>query len=156
MKPQLTSAFALFAMALTGCESMSAGQPEPTPQMSDADREAVSERKKAIIGALSAYEGVYDVSEAAMATAVLDEDGEPVGLLAYASPVEAIKAGDGPVPACRRDPLTSIAAPTRTMISLDIVAGRSPYGLAASIEKAKPDCHIIGLGAKRMPRSNPR
>ena len=94
MKPQLTSAFALFAMALTGCESMSAGQPEPTPQLSDADREAVSERKKAIIGALSAYEGVYDVSEAAMATAVLDEDGEPVGLLAYASPVEAIKAGD--------------------------------------------------------------
>ena len=74
MKPQLTSAFALFAMALTGCESMSAGQPDPTPQMSDADREAVSERKKAIIGALSAYEGVYDVSEAAMATAVLDED----------------------------------------------------------------------------------
>ena len=97
MKPQLTSAFALFAMALTGCESMSAGQPEPTPQMSDADREAVSERKKAIIGALSAYEGVYDVSEAAMATAVLDEDGEPVGLLAYASPVEAIKAGDSPL-----------------------------------------------------------
>ena len=31
MKPQLTSAFALFAMALTGCESMSAGQPDPTP-----------------------------------------------------------------------------------------------------------------------------
>ena len=76
--------------------------------------------------------------------------------LPLAPAIEAIKAGDGPVPACRRDPLTSIAAPTRTMISLDIVAGRSPYGLAASIEKAKPDCHIIGLGAKRMPRSNPR
>src|SRR3546814_13250663 len=42
------------------------------------------------------------------------------------------------------------------MIGIDIVAGRSPHGLAAGIEKAEPDRNIIGVGAKRVPRADPR
>ena len=38
-----------------------------------------------------AYEGL---SEAAKATAVLDTDGKPVGVAAYAAPIDAVKAGD--------------------------------------------------------------
>lgn len=92
MKSQLTSAFALFATALASCATGAAET--PPPQMSEEDRAAVDARKQSILGALSAYDGVYDVSDAAMATAVLDANGDPVGLLAYASPVDAVKAGD--------------------------------------------------------------
>lgn len=42
----------------------------------------------------AALNGRYDVSEAAMATAVLGEDGEPVGTAAYEVPIDAVKAGD--------------------------------------------------------------
>src|SRR3546814_21149436 len=42
------------------------------------------------------------------------------------------------------------------MIGVDIVAGRSTHGLAAGIEKAKPDNDIIGIGAKRVPRADAR
>ena len=80
--------------------------------------------------------------------------GDPPLLLAPA--VEAIEAGDGAVPACRRYPVIGIVAASLTMIGVDIVAGRSPHGLAAGIEKAKPDYDIIGIGAKRVPRSNTR
>ncbi|MEN0079001.1 MAG: tetratricopeptide repeat protein [Pseudomonadota bacterium] len=41
----------------------------------------------------AAITGKYNVSDAAMATAVL-EDGEPVGVAAYGVPIEAVKAGD--------------------------------------------------------------
>src|SRR3546814_7541125 len=38
--------------------------------------------------------------------------------------VEAIGAGDSPVPACRRDPVIGLVAASLTMIGIDIVAGR--------------------------------
>jgi hypothetical protein len=75
--------------------------------------------------------------------------------LLLAPAVKAIEAGDGAVPACRRDPVIGIVAASLTMIGVDIVAGRSPHGLAAGIEKAKPDYDIIGVGAKRVPRADP-
>ena len=76
--------------------------------------------------------------------------------LLLAPAVEAIEAGDSPVPACRRDPVIGLVAASLTMIGIDIVAGRSPHGLAAGIEKAEPDRNIIGVGAKRVPRADPR
>ncbi len=68
------------ALALTGC----AVAPEAPKS---ADRAAVD----AIVGPL---DGIYAVSPAAAATAVLRDDGRPVGLLAYESPADAIRAGD--------------------------------------------------------------
>ena len=76
--------------------------------------------------------------------------------LLLAPTVKAIEAGDGAVPACRRYPVIGIVAASLTMIGVDIVAGRSPHGLAAGIEKAKPDYDIIGIGAKRVPRADAR
>lgn len=48
----------------------------------------------ALIEALSAYAGNYDLSGAAMATAVKDETGANIGVFAYEEPIDAIKAGD--------------------------------------------------------------
>jgi hypothetical protein len=76
--------------------------------------------------------------------------------LLLAPTVKAIEAGDGAVPACRRYPVIGIVAASLTMIGVDIVAGRSPHGLAAGIEKTKPDYDIIGVGAKRVPRADAR
>src|SRR3546814_6028460 len=70
--------------------------------------------------------------------------------------IEAIEAGDGSVPACRRYPVPSLIAASRPMIAVDIVAGRPPYRLATGVEKAKPHHDIIGVGAKRMTRADPR
>src|SRR3546814_2041589 len=41
-------------------------------------------------------------------------------------------------------------------VPFDIVAGRPPYRLATGVEKAKPHHDIIGVGAKRMTRADPR
>src|SRR3546814_4791370 len=59
-------------------------------------------------------------------------------------------------PACRRYPVPSLIAASRPMIAVDIVAGRPPYRLATGVEKAKPHHDIIGVGAKRMTRADPR
>ena len=89
MKLHLMSAAALAALTLAGCAS----QPSAS-NLAAGDSSQADARKQEVLGALSAYGGVYDVSDAAMATAVLGEDGRPVGLLAYESPTEAIKAAD--------------------------------------------------------------
>ncbi|WP_084395860.1 tetratricopeptide repeat protein [Henriciella aquimarina] len=89
MKLPLMSAAAVVALSLASCASQQASS-----DLSASEEAAVDARKQEVLGALSAYGGVYDVSDAAMATAVLGEDGKPVGLLAYESPVDAIKAGD--------------------------------------------------------------
>src|SRR3546814_2034547 len=68
--------------------------------------------------------------------------------------VKAIETGDGAVPACGRYPVIGLVAASLTMIGVDIVAGRSPHGLAAGIEKAKPHNDLIGIGAKRLPRAD--
>src|SRR3546814_16947045 len=75
--------------------------------------------------------------------------------LALTPAVEAIEAGDCPVPACRADPLGGVAAPPRAVIGGHIVAGRVPYRRAAGIEEAKPHRNVIGAGAPRTPRADP-
>lgn len=65
------------ALALAGCAS--------APAVSSDGQDAVSSRP---------LKNIYDVSPAARATAVLDEDGRPVGLSAYDKPGEAVRAGD--------------------------------------------------------------
>src|SRR3546814_17857256 len=59
-------------------------------------------------------------------------------------------------PACRRYPVPSLIAASRPMIAVDIVAGRPPYRLATGVAKAKPHHDIIGVGAKRLTRADPR
>ena len=53
-------------------------------------------------------------------------------------------------------PVIGLVAASLTMIGINVVAGRSPHGLAVGIEKAKPDYDIIGVGAKRVPRADAR
>lgn len=55
---------------------------------------AMSAEEAAIQAVIGPLNGKYDISSAAMATAVLGEDGRPVGLLAYDTPADALKAGD--------------------------------------------------------------
>jgi hypothetical protein len=55
-----------------------------------------------------------------------------------------------------RDPLIGVAAPPRAVIGGHIVAGRVPYRRAAGIEEAKPHRNVIGVGAQRMARADPR
>lgn len=74
----------LSACFLVGCETT----PTP-PQQVD-----LSPRQQELVKALASFTGAYDVSQAAMATAVLNEEGEPVGLLAYEDPSSAVRAGD--------------------------------------------------------------
>ena len=89
MKQYITPAIALTALSLAACASQSGPQ-----GISGADKAEIDARKQDVLSAMSAYGGMYDVSKPAMATAVRGEDGEPVGLLAYESPTEAVKAGD--------------------------------------------------------------
>ncbi|MEE2878392.1 MAG: tetratricopeptide repeat protein [Pseudomonadota bacterium] len=89
MKQLLTSAIALSSLCIAGCASQ-VSENNLTP----AQQQALDQRKQEVLGTLSAYSGVYDVSPAAMRTAKLDDKGRPVGLLAYDSPIDAVKAGD--------------------------------------------------------------
>ena len=77
LKASLSALAMAVPLLLTGCA---------TPALT-AEEAAV----QAIIGPLN---GDYDVSDAAMVTAVRGDDGKPVGLLAYDTPAEALKAGD--------------------------------------------------------------
>ena len=79
-----TALFALTALGLTACTT--------TPSQPDLTELTPQQRK--IIMALASFGGTYDVSEAAMATAVRDDDGKPVGLVAYKDPSAAVRAGD--------------------------------------------------------------
>lgn len=76
--------FALTTLGLTACAS--------TP--SQPDHSDLTPEQRKIIMALASFGGTYDVSNAAMATAVRDADGQPVGLVAYKDPSSAIRAGD--------------------------------------------------------------
>ncbi len=60
----------------------------------EPDYSDLSPRQQELVKALASFTGAYDVSEAAMATAILNDDGKPVGLLAYEDPAEAVRAGD--------------------------------------------------------------
>ena len=72
------------AAALAGCTSA------PTqPDYSD-----LTPREQALVKALATFTGDYDVSNAAMATAVRSPQGTPVGLVAYESPSDAVRAAD--------------------------------------------------------------
>lgn len=74
--------FTAFGLAACASAPTNAANSELTP------------RQQQLAVALASYSGVYDVSEAAMQTAVLDETGKPVGLIAYSDPSDAIRAGD--------------------------------------------------------------
>ncbi|MEQ9315212.1 MAG: hypothetical protein RLN72_05125, partial [Henriciella sp.] len=90
MKTVFPSTLILAALiSVTGCASQ-----DTQTKLSGEEAAGFDARKQEILGALSAYSGNYDVSPAAMATAVRGKDGKPVGLLAYDSPVDAVKAGD--------------------------------------------------------------
>lgn len=120
MKHLLTTALAASALLAGGCASQTQGD-----RLSQSDRAELDARKQEVLGALSAYSGVYDVSDAAMATAVLAEDGKPVGLIAYGSPADAIKAGD----------MAAFIASVRTNASKE--DGLSPFGaVVVSIDQA--------------------
>ena len=89
MNRSLTLTTSLLAIIMTAC----ATPPGATGQQADVNP-AADARKERVMTALSAFTGDYNVSDAAMATAVLDASGKPVGLLAYATPIDAVKAGD--------------------------------------------------------------
>lgn len=79
----------LLCSAIAGllAASACAAPPQLPPlELSPEDRAAAS--------ALLDGQGAYDVSDAAMATAVRQPDGTPVGLAAYDTPIDAVKAGD--------------------------------------------------------------
>lgn len=74
----------LTAGALAGCAS--------TP--SEPAYGELTPREQQLVKALATFTGAYDVSDAAMATAVLNARGTPVGLVAYEDPSDAVRAGD--------------------------------------------------------------
>lgn len=146
MKSHLTSALAIAAaLTLTGCANQ-----QSQSNFSAEDQAEFDARKQDVLGALSAYGGVYDVSPAAMATAVLDETGKPVGLLAYDSPVEAVKAGDMAAfiaslkSSAVRDGETSPFA--SVVLSIDAAAGGDPVRALEDIQPAldSDDMTIMG------------
>ncbi|MEM8616472.1 MAG: tetratricopeptide repeat protein [Pseudomonadota bacterium] len=53
-----------------------------------------SPNEAGVTQALESFVGLYDVSEAALRTAILGDDGAPVGLAAYEDPSAAVRAGD--------------------------------------------------------------
>ncbi len=79
-----TALFGFTALGLAACATPPAG-----PDYSD-----LTPRQQQLMIALASFSGVYDVSEAAMATAVLNDAGKPVGLMAYEDPSAAIRAAD--------------------------------------------------------------
>lgn len=134
MKQLLTSAIALTSLCIAGCASQASDG-----GLTASQQQALDARKQEVLGALSAYSGVYNVSDAAMKTAVLDEDGRPVGLLAYDSPVDAVKAGDmaafiASVQTSNRE--DGEASPfTSLVLSIDKAAGGDP---AAALDVLTP------------------
>ena len=135
MRQLLTSAIALTSLCIAGCANPAGGS-----SLSPSEQQALDARKQEVLGALSAYSGVYDVSDAAMKTAVLGEDGRPVGLLAYDSPVDAVKAGD------MAAFIASIKANNRRdgeptpfaaiVLSIDKAAGHDPAAALATLQPA--------------------
>ena len=79
-----TALFGMTALSLAACASA-----PPAPDYSN-----LTPRQQQLMLALASFTGTYDVSPAAQATAVLDDDGKPVGLMAYEDPSAAIRAGD--------------------------------------------------------------
>ncbi len=84
MKSLRTALLGVSALGLAACATAPA-----TPDYSN-----LTPRQQEILRTAAALTGTYDVSAAAMRTAVLGEDGTPVGLIAYENPSDAIKAGD--------------------------------------------------------------
>ncbi len=145
MKSHLTSAFALAALSLAGCASQTSQS-----NFSAEDQAAFDARKQDVLGALSAYSGIYDVSAPAMATAVVDAKGKPVGLLAYESPVEAVKAGDMAafIAALKSDAIRDgeTSPFSSVVISIDAAAAGEPQRALEELQPAldSEDMTIMG------------
>lgn len=84
MRSLQSSLLGFMAFGLVACASGAPG----------TDLSELTPRQQQLAIALASYSGTYDVSDAAMQTAVLDEKGKPVGLIAYNDPSDAIRAGD--------------------------------------------------------------
>lgn len=144
MQSSIFAAIILASASIAGCASQTTAQ-----SLSAEEQAALDARKQNVLGALSAYSGDYDVSPAAMATAVLGEDGKPVGLLAYASPVDAVKAGDIAAfiasiqTAALREGDSSFAA---VISSIDAAAAGEPERALSLVEPAveSDDMSIMG------------
>ena len=144
MQSSIFAAIILASASLAGCATQTTAQ-----SLSAEDQAALDARKQNVLGALSAYSGDYDVSPAAMATAVLGADGKPVGLLAYASPVDAVKAGDIAAfiasiqTAALREGDSSFAA---VISSIDAAAADDPERALSLVEPAveSDDMSIMG------------
>ena len=93
MKFNQTSAVALSTLALAACATVET-PPEQTFEISEADQAAVNAKKYEILGISPETANDFELSDAALATAVRGPGGAPVGPLAYASPGDAVKAGD--------------------------------------------------------------
>lgn len=144
MKQYLGSAILLAALTLSGCASLN-----DQPRLSPDEQAEVDARKQEVLGALATYGGEYDVSEAAMATAVLNEDGKPVGLLAYESPVDAVKAGDMAAfiaslktDAAREDEPTAFEA---IVMSIDDAAANKPGQALETLQPALEDSDMMAM-----------
>ncbi len=86
--PALRSAlYGLTALTLAACASTA---PPPTA----AEPVELTPREAELVSALASFTGAYDVSDAAMATAIRNAKGAPVGLIAYEDPSAAVRAGD--------------------------------------------------------------
>ncbi|MEO0981868.1 MAG: hypothetical protein AAFX03_04370 [Pseudomonadota bacterium] len=83
----------------------------------------------------------YKVSEAAMATAVIGDNGKPVGALAYETPADAVKAGDMAafVHLVKLDQMTGDAPPafTAMILSIDRAADGDVEAARALLEDAR-------------------
>ncbi len=96
---------ALLAAAILGMTACASPQDAAGPQVEPSLEVSLS--------------GDYNVSPAAMATAILGEDGKPVGLASYDRPMEAIQAGD--------------VAALIAMVQLAEETGEGPAGLGTVI-----------------------
>jgi tetratricopeptide (TPR) repeat protein len=81
-----TALLGLSALTLAACASSDLTTPRDYSDLPPQTRQ--------LMLTLAAFDGDYDVSTETMRTAVIGEDGKPVGLLAYAEPSDAIRAGD--------------------------------------------------------------
>ena len=84
-----------------------------------------------------------------MATAVLNEDGKPVGLLAYESPVDAVKAGDMAAfiaslktDAAREDEPTAFEA---IVMSIDDAAANKPGQALETLQPALENSDMMAM-----------
>lgn len=130
-----TALLGLSALTLAACASSNLVQP--------ADYSDLPPQTRQLMLTLAAFDGDYDVSTETMRTAVIGEDGKPVGLLAYAEPSDAIRAGDtaafiAAIKATRMNEDDTSEFPN-IVESVDLAAGGDFQGAIGLLETAVDD-----------------